>query len=81
MPGEDQTFEFSTRCDQATTADYLEQLAKHIRNGNLQLSVGTERIGLTVEGKSSWLLQAEAKPDPGIGSLRLELSWDDPRAA
>lgn len=78
MPREDQTFEFSTKCDQATTADYFEQLARHIRNGNLQLSAGNKNIGLTVKGEVRLAISAEAKPDQGIESLQLEISWQTP---
>ena len=78
MPIEDQAFKFSTRCDQPLTADYLEQLAKHIRNGHLQLSAGAESIGLTVEGEIKLEIAAESKPGQGKNSLRLELSWEVP---
>ncbi len=78
MSKEDQAFEFSTKCDQATAADYLEQLAKHIRNGNVQLSAGTESIGLTVEGEIKLEIAAEAKPEKGKGNLQLEISWKAP---
>ena len=78
MPNEDQAFKFSTRCDQAQTADYLEQVAKHIRNGHLQLSAGTESIGLTVAGEIKLEIAAESSPEKGKNSLRLELSWDAP---
>ena len=75
MPGTDQSFEFSTRCDPNQTAEYLERIARYIRAGLVRLSSEAESIDLAVAGDVKLEITAESKREKGRGSLRVELSW------
>ena len=75
MPGNDQTFDFSTRSDPNQTAEYLERIARYIRAGLVRLSSGAESIDLAVAGDVKLVITAESRHEKGRGSLRVELSW------
>ena len=75
MPGTDQSFEFSTRCDPNQTAEYLERIARYIRAGLVRLSSGAGSIDLAVAGDVKLEITADTKREKGRGSLRVELSW------
>ena len=75
MPGNDQSFDFSTRSDPNQTAEYLERIARYIRAGLVRLSSGAESIDLAVAGDVKLVIAAESRHEKGRGSLRIELSW------
>jgi len=75
MPKNDHSFEFSTNCEPAKLADYLESLAQYIRAGSVQLSAADESILLNFSPSIKLNIEAETDTKKNKSSLELAISW------
>ncbi|MCI0437579.1 MAG: amphi-Trp domain-containing protein [Chloroflexi bacterium] len=78
MGSDKHTFEFETYSDPAEVADYLEELARNLRAGQVKLASGAESISMRVGSTMKFEVEAEAKPSKGKANLQLELTWKEP---
>jgi amphi-Trp domain-containing protein len=74
----ERSLEFSAYCEPAQVADYLEALARHVREGRVELAVGSESVQLAFSPNVKLELAAKTKPEKGKGSLEIEVSWRQP---
>ncbi len=72
-----QSLEFEAKLDAGNAADYLEALAKGLRDGRIIIESGNKSLSLDVGGDIAMELELEAKsnPEKGKASVEFELSW------
>ncbi len=72
-----QSLEFEAKLDAGNAADYLEALAKGLRDGRIIIESGNKSLSLDVGGDIAMELELEAKsnPEKGKSSVEFELSW------
>jgi amphi-Trp domain-containing protein len=75
MSSEKDALEFAAQVSPEEAADYLESLARSLREGAILLESGDSSMTLEVSRSIQFELQASASPEKGKRSLELGLSW------
>ncbi|HLF76955.1 MAG TPA: amphi-Trp domain-containing protein [Dehalococcoidia bacterium] len=70
-----QSLEFSSNLNVAAVADYLEELARGLREGHVSLESGSENVALAVAGNVSLELEAKSNTEKGRTSIEIRLDW------
>jgi amphi-Trp domain-containing protein len=78
MESENRSLDFSTYLDSARVAEHLETLARSIKVGHVQLTVGPESVNLHLGSRVKFELEAVSRPAKGKGSLDISMSWREP---
>jgi amphi-Trp domain-containing protein len=78
MEDGDRSFEYSAYAEPSTVAQYLESLARYLKEGHVHLAVGSEAIQLDLAPNVKIEVAARVKPEKGKGSLQFDISWRRP---
>ena len=70
-----ETIEYSANLSNEDAAQYLESLARSLREGMILLEPGDRSITLEVGPGVQFKLEAESSPEKGKHSLELALTW------
>jgi amphi-Trp domain-containing protein len=70
-----QSLEFSTNLEPRAAADYLEALARGLREGRLLVESGDKSLNLEVANDVSLEFEAKTTPEKSKSSVEISLSW------
>ena len=74
-----QTLEFTSLLSAGAVADYLEELAKALREGHISLEAGGEHLDMEVAPEVTLDLEAKGDGDKSKFALDMRLDWRLPK--
>ena len=75
MASEKQSVDFNGSFEPGTAAEYLESIARGLREGRLLIESGDRSINLDVGSNLEFEFEAKSSPEKGKSSVELSLSW------
>jgi amphi-Trp domain-containing protein len=75
MASEKQSVEFNGSFEPGAAADYLEALARGLRDGRVLIESGDRSISLDVGTSVELEFEAKTSPEKGKSSIELAFSW------